>query len=101
MPEPSSRIHVLIVDDEPPARRRIRYLLKSDPRFEVAGEAGSGPDAVEAVLERWPDLVFLDVQMPETDPMNPGFRPGPPPRAPNAPAPPAPPADTKSQGIAS
>ena len=67
MPEPSSRIRVLIVDDEPPARRRIRHLLQSDPRFEVAGEAGNGPDAVEAVLERRPDLVFLDVQMPEMD----------------------------------
>jgi predicted metalloprotease with PDZ domain len=43
----------------------------------------------------------LDVQMPDVDPMNPGVRPGPPPRAPNAPAPPVPPADTKSQGIAS
>jgi len=67
MPDPSSRIRVLIVDDEPPARRRIRYLLKSDPRIEIAGEAGNGPDAVETILEGKPDLVFLDIQMPEMD----------------------------------
>ena len=67
MSDPSSRVRVLIVDDEPPARRRIRYLLKSDPRVEIAGEAGSGPDAVEAILRLKPDLVFLDVQMPEMD----------------------------------
>jgi len=67
MPDPTPRIRVLIVDDEPPARRRIRYLLKSDPRIDIAGEAGNGPDAVEAILDRKPDLVFLDVQMPEMD----------------------------------
>ena len=67
MPDRSPRIRVLIVDDEPPARRRIRYLLKSDPRIEIVGEARNGPDAAEAVLERKPDLVFLDIQMPEMD----------------------------------
>jgi len=67
MPDLPPRLRVLIVDDELPARRRIRYLLKSDPRIEITGEAGNGPEAVESILERRPDLVFLDVQMPEMD----------------------------------
>jgi two-component system LytT family response regulator len=67
MPESPARLRVLIVDDEPPARRRIRHLLKSDPRIEIVGEAGNGPDAVEAILQRKTDLVFLDIQIPEMD----------------------------------
>jgi len=60
-------IRALIVDDEVPARRRILKLLRSDPGVTVAGEAGSGADAVRRVRELRPDLVFLDVQMPDLD----------------------------------
>jgi two-component system, LytTR family, response regulator len=60
-------IRVLIVDDEPPARRRIRALLADEPGVEVVAEAGSGAAAVAAIREHAPDLVFLDIQMPEGD----------------------------------
>ena len=60
-------LRALIVDDEPVARRHIRTLLSADPEFEVVGECGNGRDAVAAVRERAPDLVFLDIQMPELD----------------------------------
>ncbi|MCI0485840.1 MAG: LytTR family DNA-binding domain-containing protein [Blastocatellia bacterium] len=58
---------VLIVDDEPLARRRIRKLLSNDPEIEVIGDCGNGREAVKAISEQSPDLVFLDVQMPEMD----------------------------------
>ncbi|MFW6084871.1 MAG: LytR/AlgR family response regulator transcription factor [Gemmatimonadota bacterium] len=58
---------VLIVDDEPLARERLRTLLADDPEVEVAGECGDGASAVDAVRESRPDLVLLDVQMPELD----------------------------------
>lgn len=61
------RIRVLIVDDEAPARARVRRFLASDPEFEVVGEAESGTAAVEAITELAPDVVFLDVQMPGLD----------------------------------
>ena len=60
-------IRVLIVDDEPLARRRIRSLLEGDSEVEVVGEAGNGVDAVEAIRAQSPDVVFLDIQMPELD----------------------------------
>jgi len=58
-------IRTLIVDDEPLARDRIRALLESEPDFEVVAECASGADAVSAIMDLQPDLVFLDVQMPE------------------------------------
>ncbi|HEY4300974.1 MAG TPA: LytTR family DNA-binding domain-containing protein [Candidatus Didemnitutus sp.] len=58
---------ILIVDDEPLARERVRALLPSDPPVEIVGEAGSGPDAVEAIRSRRPDIVLLDMQMPGFD----------------------------------
>lgn len=61
------RIRVLIVDDEPPARAKVRRFLADDPEVEIAGEAGSGAEAVEAVARLAPDVVFLDVQMPGLD----------------------------------
>lgn len=60
-------MRALIVDDEPLARQRIRQLLKDEADVEVAGEAGNGLDAVRLIEELQPDLVFLDVQMPEMD----------------------------------
>jgi two-component system, LytTR family, response regulator len=56
---------VLIVDDEPLARLKLRTLLRSDPRIEIIGEAENGRQAVAAIRDKSPDLVFLDVQMPE------------------------------------
>ena len=60
-------IRVLIVDDEPPARQNLRVLLARQPDVEVVAEAGSGTRAIRAIEEHDPDLVFLDVQMPEQD----------------------------------
>ena len=57
----------LIVDDEPLARKRLRSLLRSEPRVEVVGEAEDGPAALEAIRRLEPDLVWLDVQMPGLD----------------------------------
>ncbi|MBI4914170.1 MAG: response regulator transcription factor [Acidobacteria bacterium] len=60
-------MRVLIVDDEPLARQRIRQLLAGEGDLEVAGEAVNGLEAVRLIEELAPDLVFLDVQMPELD----------------------------------
>lgn len=58
-------MRVLIVDDEPIARRGLRRLLGAEPDVEIVGEAGSGTAAVAAIAELQPDLVLLDIQMPE------------------------------------
>ncbi len=60
-------IRALIVDDEPLARQSIRRFLKNHPDIHVLGEFGDGQSAVTAILAARPDLVFLDVQMPELD----------------------------------
>lgn len=60
-------IRVLIVDDEPLARERIRDLLKDEPEIAEVDEAGNGFQAVEMIRTKNPDLVFLDVQMPRMD----------------------------------
>ncbi len=57
-------LRALIVDDEPPARRKIRTFLVGDSRFELVGEAEDGLEAVNQIEEKRPDLVFLDIQMP-------------------------------------
>jgi two-component system LytT family response regulator len=61
------RYTTLIVDDEPLARRSIRKFLKPFPEFTVAGECGDGSSAITAIRDRRPDLLFLDIQMPECD----------------------------------
>ncbi|WP_437312466.1 LytR/AlgR family response regulator transcription factor [Sorangium sp. So ce385] len=58
-------IRAVIVDDEPLAREGIRMLLADDPEVAVAAESGDGPSALETIRRLRPDLVFLDVQMPE------------------------------------
>jgi two-component system, LytTR family, response regulator len=63
----SKRIKAIIVDDEPPARRNLRALLKGVSDIEVVKECGNGRDAVREIRALEPDLVFLDVQMPELD----------------------------------
>ena len=59
------RIRALIVDDEPLARDRIRDLLDRDPEVAVMADCRDGQEAIAAIREHAPDLVFLDVQMPE------------------------------------
>jgi two-component system LytT family response regulator len=63
----NGKIRCLIVDDEPLAREAIRSLAVADPELEVAGEAGDGNEAIQAIEALRPDLLFLDVQMPEVD----------------------------------
>ena len=58
-------IRVLIVDDEPPARSNLRVLLREDADVASVEECGSGAEAVTLIRSTRPDLVFLDVQMPE------------------------------------
>jgi two-component system LytT family response regulator len=62
-----NRIRTIIADDEPLARRGVRAQLKNQKDFEVISECRNGGEAVEAIETQAPDLVFLDVQMPELD----------------------------------
>jgi two-component system LytT family response regulator len=55
------------VDDEPLARSNLTVLLRLDPEVEIVAECGSGKEALAEIRKRKPDLVFLDVQMPECD----------------------------------
>jgi two-component system, LytTR family, response regulator len=61
------KIRILIVDDERPARAKVRRYLNGEPAVEIVGEAAGGRQAVEAIERERPDLVFLDVQMPGLD----------------------------------
>lgn len=58
-------IRALVVDDEPIARHSITRLLRADPDIELVGEYGDGASALAAIRRLAPDLVFLDIQMPE------------------------------------
>jgi two-component system, LytTR family, response regulator len=60
-------IRVLLSDDEALARGRLRSLLQEDADLQIVAECGDGRSAVAAILREKPDLVFLDVQMPEMD----------------------------------
>src|SRR5215208_3473492 len=61
----SPRIRVLLVDDEPLAREMPREMLQGDEQVEIIGESCNGREALEAIRTESPDLIFLDVQMPE------------------------------------
>ena len=63
----TNAVRVLIVDDEPLARRHLRTILDSDSDVVIAGEASNGHDALQMIATLAPDLVLLDVQMPEVD----------------------------------
>jgi two-component system, LytTR family, response regulator len=63
----TAKVRTVIVDDEPLARSNLLVLLGSDPEIEVVAQCGSGGEAVEAIRRLQPDLLFLDVQMPECD----------------------------------
>lgn len=60
-------MRVLIVDDEPPARERLRSMLTEAEGFEFAGEAGNGEQALQLVDSLEPDIVLLDIRMPGID----------------------------------
>ncbi len=59
------KIRTLIVDDEPLARERLAGLLAAEPDIEIIGQCRDGEEAVRAIVEQTPDLVFLDIQMPQ------------------------------------
>ena len=61
------KIRTVIVDDEPLARSNLSVLLRLDPEIEIVSECGSGVDAPREIRAAKPDLLFLDVQMPECD----------------------------------
>ena len=61
------KIRTLIVDDEPLARRNLRLLLEKDSDIEILDECRDGREAVKAINTHSPDLIFLDIQMPELD----------------------------------
>src|SRR5215470_558552 len=63
--KPPAPIRALVVDDESLARRNLTVLLRRDPDIGSVAECESGLDAIEAIRQSKPDLVFLDVQMPE------------------------------------
>ena len=63
----SPKIRTLVVDDEPVARARMRSLLQDEQDIEIIGEYQSGQEAMSAIEHTSPDLVFLDIQMPQMD----------------------------------
>jgi two-component system LytT family response regulator len=65
--KPLGSIRALVVDDEAPARRYLTLLLRRDPDVGSVIECESGLEAIEEIRRSRPDLVFLDVQMPECD----------------------------------
>jgi two-component system, LytTR family, response regulator len=60
-------MRVMIIDDEPLARRGVRARLRKMPDVQIVGECGDGTSGLEAILKLEPDLIFLDVQMPGMD----------------------------------
>ena len=61
------KVRTLIADDEPLARERLRQLLADEPEIELLGECADGRETVAAIQAKSPDLIFLDIQMPELD----------------------------------
>lgn len=62
-----ARLRALVVDDEPLARSNVLLLLRDNPDVEIIGEYGTAREGLEAIRQHKPDLVFLDVRMPEYD----------------------------------
>jgi two-component system, LytTR family, response regulator len=65
--EGRAKIRAVVVDDEPLARSSLKLLLRRDPEVELVGECRSGMEALAEIRRKKPELVFLDVQMPECD----------------------------------
>lgn len=59
------QIRVLLVDDEKPSRQELRYLLEKRQEIQIVGEAASGEEALERLKDLKPDVVFLDIEMPD------------------------------------
>ena len=66
-PKPTQRKRILLVDDHPLMRRGQADLLSREPDFEVCGEAGTAREALEAILKSKPDLVLVDMALPDKD----------------------------------
>jgi two-component system, LytTR family, response regulator len=66
-PMTTPAIRTIIADDEPLARRKLRILLASEPGLQIIAECKSGQETIEALRSLKPDLLFLDIQMPEAD----------------------------------
>lgn len=64
---PENVIKTLIVDDDPKARLQIRKFLENETDIDIVGECGDGKDALDIILRQQPQLLFLDVEMPEMD----------------------------------
>ena len=60
-------LRTLVVDDEPLARANLLVLLRADPTIDLLGECGSGAEALTTIRSTRPDLLFLDIEMPELD----------------------------------
>ena len=60
-------LQAIIVDDEPPARDRVRDLLAGEPDIAIAAECAGGREAIAAINTHRPDLIFLDIQMPQVN----------------------------------
>jgi two-component system LytT family response regulator len=58
-------IRAILIDDEPPARRKLQHMLKGEADIAIVGEASCGADAVESLNSLQPDLAFLDIQLPD------------------------------------
>jgi two-component system response regulator DevR len=58
-------LRVVLVDDHHIVRQGLRSILEPDPQFEVVGEAGNGADALRIVAEQQPDIVLLDLKLPD------------------------------------
>jgi two-component system LytT family response regulator len=65
--EETNQVRILLVDDEPLARRHLRTILEADADVVVIGEATNGREGIQMIARLAPDLVLLDVQMPEID----------------------------------
>jgi two-component system LytT family response regulator len=63
----NNKLRILIVDDEPLGRKMVRRMLKEHSEVEIIGECENGREAIESIESEAPDLVFLDVQMPQID----------------------------------
>lgn len=64
---PARRVRVLITDDRPRSRDGLRALLSTCPGYEVIGQAANGKEAIELVEQYQPDVVLMDVRMPDMD----------------------------------
>ena len=66
-PAGDSAVRVVLCDDVSEMRKLLRYTLETDPRLEVVGEAADGRDGARVIAELQPDVVLLDLSMPEMD----------------------------------